>query len=195
MNVAMTSRMDQMRRLVSIALLACTSCAGRQTSFHDSNMDFGSVRAVAVLPFQNLSQNQGAGERVREVFSTMLLATGAVYVVPTGEVTRAIARNAVVVPATPSVEEVVKLGQALKVEAIVTGVVKEYGETRSGSATSNVVSLTAQMLETATGKTVWAASTSKGGVTLGNRLFGTGGPPLNQVTEAAVDDLINSMFK
>ena len=57
---------------------------------------------------------------------------------------------AVVTSAAPSVEESVKLGQALKADAIITGVVKEYGEVRSGTTTANVVSVSIQMIETAT---------------------------------------------
>jgi len=158
-------------------------------------MDFGSVKTVAVLPFQNLSRDSLAGERVRDVFTNTLLATGAVYVLPQGEVARAIARTGVANPTAPSVEEVTKLGQGLKVDAIITGVVKEYGEVRSGSAVANTCSVSTQMLETATGKVVWSASTTRGGVGMGDRLLGGGGAPLNDVTEAAVHDLLDKLLK
>ena len=52
-------------------------------------MDFGSIRTVAVMPFQNLSRDNLAGDRVRDVFANALLATEAVYVIPNGEVARA----------------------------------------------------------------------------------------------------------
>jgi len=77
-----------------------------------------------------------------------------------------------------------KLGTALKADAVVIGVVKEYGEVRSGSATGNVVSLSVQLLETKTGRVVWAGASTKGGVTMGDRLLGGGGVPLNYATEA-----------
>jgi hypothetical protein len=132
---------------------------------------------------------------VRDVFASMLLATGAVYVVPYGELARVVGKTGVGSPTTPSVEEVVKLGTALKADAIVLGVVKEYGEVRSGAAAGNIVSLSAQLLETATGKVVWAGATTKGGVSMTDRLLGGGGEPLNDVTEAAVDDLLHKMLK
>jgi hypothetical protein len=75
-------------------------------------------------------------------------------------------------------------------------VLKEYGEVRTSSATSNVVSLSLQMQEAATGKVVWSGSSTKGGVGWGARLLGaTGGDPLNDVTEQAVDDLLKQLFK
>lgn len=184
------------RGRASVALLALAACAtATGPRYHDQNMDFGSVRTVAVLPFQNLSRDVQAGERVRDVFATMLLATGAMYVVPAGEVQRALARAQLPAASTPSSEEVVKLGQSLKADALITGVVREYGEVRSGTSAANVVAVSVQMMETATGKLIWSASTAKGGITMADRLLGSGGVPMNQVTEAAVDDLLNKLFK
>lgn len=182
--------------LLPAALLLLTHCShGGGRRYLDPNMDFGSVKTVAVLPFQNLSRDNLAGDRVREVFANMLLATGAVYVLPQGEVARGIGRTGLANPTAPSVEEATKLAATLKVDALITGVVKEYGEIRSGTASANVCSMTAQMMETATGKVVWSASTTKGGIGMGDRLLGGGGVPLNDVTEAAVNDLLNKLLK
>jgi len=90
---------------------------------------------------------------------------------------------------------VIKLGTVLKVEGVITGVVKEYGEVRSGSATGNVVAVSVQLLETTTGKVIWTAASTRGGVTFSDRLLGGGGTPLNDVTEDAVDDLLDQLFK
>ena len=76
-----------------------------------------------------------------------------------------------------------------------TGVVKEYGEVRSGSVSSNVISMSLQMFEVKTGKVVWSASSTKGGVSTMDRLFGGGGKPMNVVTEEAAVDLINKLYK
>lgn len=158
-------------------------------------MDFGSLRTVAIMPFQNLSRDNLAGDRVRDVFASALLASEAVYVVPNGEVARALGKVGVANATSPSAEEVVKLGQVLKAEAIMTGTVKEYGEVRSGSAVGNAISVSVQMHEASSGKVVWTGTTTKGGVTFSDRLFGGGGSPMNSLTEEAVDDLLNKLFK
>lgn len=183
-------------RSIALALLALlAACSGhRGRSFQDAQMDFGAIRTVAVMPFQNLTRDNLAGERVRDVFANMLLATGSVYVVPAGEVARGVGMVGVAAVSTPSTEEVVKLGTALKAEGIITGVVKEYGEVRSGAAASNVVAMSVQLYETATGKIVWAGSVTKGGVAFSDRLFGGGGRPLNDITEAAVDELLAKLL-
>jgi hypothetical protein len=185
------------RALAAVLLVAVAGCASSMKGqrYQDRNMDFGSIRTVAVLPFTNLSRDNLAGDRMRDVFASMLLATGAVYVLPYGEVARGVGRTGVSSPTQPSVDEAVKLGTSLKVDGLVTGVVKEYGEVRSGTATGNVVSISVTLIETATGKVVWAGATTKGGISMTDRLFGGGGTPLNDVSEAAVDDLLNKLFK
>jgi hypothetical protein len=136
-----------------------------------------------------------AGDRVRDVFINALLATGAVYVLPTGEVARGVTRAEIPNPFTPYPEEAMKLGKTLKAEAIVTGTVKEYGDVRSSTTSANVISMSLQVMETETGKVVWTGSTTKGGITIWDRLLGGGGQPMDIVTVKAVYDLINKLFK
>jgi hypothetical protein len=157
-------------------------------------MDFGSLQSVAVLPFQNLSQDERAAERVRDTFTGMLLATEGLYVLPPGEVARAISRTGEFPPQGPSAERIKKLSGILGVDAVITGVLREYGTVRSGSTFANVVSLSLQMIEVSTGKIIWSAASTKGGVTLWDRLFGGGGKPMNTVTEKVVDDLLDKLF-
>ena len=180
------------------ALVLAAGCAakrGAQVTFHEPAMDFSLVHTVAVLPFSNLSATQTAGERVRGVFMTMLQATGQIYVLPTGEVQRGLTRVELTNPAQPAEQDVVSLGKTLSVDAVITGSVLEYGEARSGSASANYVSISVQMLETKTGKLVWSAQSTKGGISAADRMFGGGGQPMNSVTADAVSDLMDKLFK
>jgi hypothetical protein len=87
------------------------------------------------------------------------------------------------------------LSGIIKVQAVITGVVKEYGEVRSGTSSANIISVSLQMLEGTQGKVVWTASTTQGGISMWDRLFGGGGRPVNDITDKAIDDLINKLFK
>ena len=177
--------------LVPFLLSACATT----NIYRDPNMDFGAIQTVAVVPFLNLTRDNIAGERVRDVFINKLLSTGAVYVLPIGEVARGIARAEIQNPSAPSQEEVVKLSGLIKAQAVATGVVKEYGEVRSGTSSANIISVSLQMMEGTTGKVVWTASTTKGGISIWDRLLGGGGRPMNDITDKAIDDLINKLFK
>lgn len=181
--------------LLLFIIISLVSCATTNGVYHDPNMDFGAVQNVAVMPFLNLSRDQQASDRVRDAFINSLLATGSIYVIPTGEVYKGIAQAGIANPVSPSKDDVIKLGTLLKVDAVFTGVIREYGEVRSGTTSANVISISMQMLETQTGRVVWSASSTKGGIGITDRLLGGGGKPLNEVTVQAVNDIIDKLFR
>jgi hypothetical protein len=193
----MTKPGNIVRIYLCLLLVFIASCSPRgiPTDYHDPEMDFAAVRTVAVLPFNNLTTDRLAAERVRDTFINGLLASGAVYVLPPGEVARGISRAGLLDPTSPSNEEITRLGSIIRVDAIIAGVVMEYGQVRSGTATADVVSMSAQMIETQRGKVVWTASATKGGISIMDRLFGSGGRPMNDVTRAAVDELLDKLFQ
>jgi len=178
--------------IIGISFVGCVTTTA--DTYRDPNMDFGAVQSFAVMPFVSLARDNIAAERVRDVFISNLLATGAVYVVPVGEVARGVARAELANPAAPSPEEVVKLANIIKVQAVITGVLKEYGEVRSGTASANIISVSLQILEAQTGKVVWSASSTEGGISIWDRLFGGGGQPMDKITQKAVEDLIDKLF-
>lgn len=183
--------------LTCCALLFVGGCVTPPSppDYTNQTMDFSAVRSVAVLPFQNLTSDDQAGERVRDAFMGLLLSTEAIYVLPPGEVSRGINRAGMRTPQTPTVEEIIKLKGLLDVDAVLTGVLREYGSVRSGSAEANLVSLSLQMIETQTGTIVWSASSTKGGISLSDRLLGSGGRPMNDVTLQVVNDLLDQLFE
>jgi hypothetical protein len=180
--------------VVAIAAIVLTGCASGDV-FSDSNMDFASLRSVAVMPFTNLSSSEFAAARVRDVFSNMLLATGAVYVLPPGEVARGLLAIGRLPPEGPSSDQIKQLAAVLKVDAVITGVVSEYGPIRSGAATANVISVSVKMIEKSSGLVVWSASSTRGGISVMDRLFGGGGEPMNTITEKAVNELMDKLFQ
>ena len=180
--------------LMALFVAGC-SASPATPDYTNQMMDFSAVRSVAVLPLQNLSEYEEADERVRDAFMGMLLATEAIYVLPPGEVARGINRVGLNSYHSPMVEEVVELGKVLEVDAVITGVLREYGPVRSGAAEANMVSLSLNMLETQRGTTVWSASSTKGGITLADRMLGSGGKPMNDVTTQVIDDLLDQLFE
>lgn len=103
---------------VIVLTAVLSACSSHKLSYwHDKEMDFGTVKTVAVMPFANLSQLQQAGARVRDSFMNRLMATGGVYILPPGEVARGIARAGIADPTAPSPEEVVKFCSIVKADA------------------------------------------------------------------------------
>jgi hypothetical protein len=181
-----------------LALLLLPSCSSKKhgpVTYHDPNMDFSLVQSVAVLPFENLTNDSNAAGRVRDSFMIMLQATGALYVIPPGEVNRGVLRAGVGNPAEPTTEEITSVAKIISADAVITGTLREYGQARSGSASANIVSLSVEMIEAQTGRVVWSGSSTKGGVSTANRVFGGGGRPMDVVTAKAIDDLLDQLFE
>jgi len=182
---------------VATGLAGCAS--GMQaTRFANPNFDFNFVQRVAVLPFDNLTSDRPAGLRATRLVITELLASGALDVVEPGEVQAALTRIASVQPGrpvSPSTEEIVSLGQALNVQAIVMGAVTQSENLRSGSVPIPVVTLDIRMVETETGATVWAATHSEKGSTVSARVLGTGGEPLSETTRECVRKALATLIE
>ncbi len=136
----------------AVTLAACASGAAT-TRFTNPRFDFGYVERVAVVPFENLSNDPTAAPRVTRLVITELLASGAVDVVEPGEVQAALDRMGTRIT-TPSTEQVVSLGQSLGVQAVVVGSVTQSEVLRSGAVQIPVVALDVHMLETETGTAV-----------------------------------------
>jgi len=179
--------------LILLILVACSQYRVSE-NYHDPDVDFALLRTIAVMPLLNLTNDKLAAERVRNTFMNSLFSTGALYVIPVGEVGRGISRAGIDNPWTPSGEEVSKLAAIVGADAVITGAVTEYGEVRSGAITANVISMNMQMIEKESHKVIWSASTTKGGISIWDRLFGGGGEPMEDVTQAAVDDIIKKLF-
>lgn len=180
--------------LLFIVGLLLAGCASTEHTYRNPTMNFGAIQNVAVMPLQNLTADDHAAERVRDAFIGMLLATEAMYVLPPGEVQRGIDRAGIGKPTMPPVEKVQALGKILQVNAVFTGVLREYGTVRSGQSQANFVSLSLQLMEVETGSIVWAGASTKGGITLADRMFGGGGDPMNVVTRDAINDLLDQLF-
>jgi len=186
--------------LLAPILLLLAGCSGNisPTEFANPGFDFGFVERVAVLPFENLTRDQNAGERVSRIMATELLATGSLDVVEAGEVQAALARRPGATYgriALPSKEDIVSLGQELKVQALIMGSVTQSETLRSGRVSTPVVTIDARMVETETGTTVWAATNTEQGSTLGAKVLGTSGTPISETTRLCVRQLLQSLVE
>jgi TolB-like protein len=185
--------------LAVAGLLCLAGCAGtmKPTEFTNPDFDFSYVERVAVLPFENLTNDRQAGYRATRLTVTELLASGALDVVEPGEVQAAQLKIQGGQPGRfgpPSTEQIISLGQALRVQAIILGSVTQSENLRSGAVQIPVVTLDAHMVETETGATVWAAThTAKGGST-GAKVLGTGGEPISKTTRRCVRGLLETLI-
>jgi TolB-like protein len=185
-------------------LVAASCCLGacgsstKATQFSNPNFDFSFVERVAVLPFENLSSDRQAGLRATRLTVTELLASGALDVVERGEVQAALTQTETFQPGRtpmPSTEQVISLGQALGVQAVIMGTVTQSENLRSGSVLIPVVTIDMRMVEAETGATVWAATHSEKGGSISAKVLGTGGQPMAETTRECVRQVLSTLIE
>lgn len=186
--------------LLAAAVVWTGGCAStmESTRFTNPRFDFAFVERVAVLPFENLTNDRQAGLRATRFAITELLASGAVDVVEPGEVQAALVSLTGLPPGrspSPSAEQVLSLGKALGTQALILGSVTQSENLRSGNVPVPVVTIDMRMVETETGVTVWAATHSEKGSTLSARLLGTGGEPLAETTRRCVQRALETLIE
>ncbi len=180
--------------------LALPGCGGtmKATKFTNPKFNFAFVQRVAVLPFDNMSNDRQAGDRATRLTVTELLATGAADVVESGEVQAALMQILganVVRGVSPSTEQVIALGKALKVQALLLGSVSQSENLHSGAVPIPVVTIDMHLVETETGATVWATTQSAKGGSFSARVLGTGGEAIAETTRKCVQDALATLVK
>ena len=186
--------------LLLLGLPGMAGCAGKikPTQFTNPKFDFSFLERVAVLPFDNHSTDRQADVRATRLTITELLASGAVDVVEPGEVHAALAalpRNQPGRDQPLGSGEIVALGKSLGVQGVIVGSVTQSETFRQGAVSIPVVTLDVHLVETETGATVWAATHTEKGGSVGARVLGTGGQPISQTTRECVRELLRTLIE
>jgi len=163
------------------------------TTFVHPNYNFGFVERVAVVPFENLSEDRGAGARMSRYFVSELLAAEVFDVVEPGEVTSAMSVVGQVRVAELTKQQIVTVGRELGAQALFLGSVTESSSLRSGSHTKNVVTMDVRLVETETGSVIWSTTLTKEGRGFWASLFGTSGSTMSEVSRATAKSAIRNL--
>jgi TolB-like protein len=179
----------------TFSLLILAGCGSAPLVFLNRSYDFNYIERVAVIPFENLSQTQGTGEYATLMFITQLLATETFDVVEPGETVKALNDLSLARTNTLSVDQIVALGNRLKVQALIFGTVGESTTTRSGSVAVPTVSMDVRMVETEKGTTVWSAAYTYGHPSLWSSLFGTAGKSTSETMKGCIHGILKTLIK
>lgn len=191
----MMNRRHRVRISILLAMLpALLSCAPSLTSFQHPDVDLGYMRSAAVLPFQNLSDDSFADERIHSLFLMEVLAEDVLRIVESGDVAQTLRLLRIPFGTEPTPEQIVTLGRELGVDAVFFGIVEEYGTIRSNREQNNRVTASFALAETQTGVVVWRAQVHDSGGSFWRRLFGGNGRSLHAVSGAVVRRALGTLF-
>ncbi len=163
------------------------------TYYINPNVDFSFFKKVAVMPLNNLTNEKSAGEIVRQVIISELLASGLVEVVIPGEVMAAVNELAIQNISSLNERQINALGKVLNVEAIILGSVEEYGESRTGTISSPEVTISLLMADAGTGNIIWSITSTRGGAGFMARHFGAKSMTMSETVLAVVRDAIQTL--
>ena len=172
-----------------------TGCGGMSpTVFIHPEFNFNYVERVAVIPFENLSNDQGAASRATRFFISELLSSESFEVVEPGEIASVLASVTTVRTGELTKEQIKEIGQKLKVQGLFFGTVNESSNSRSGSVQTHTVSMVVRLVDSESGETVWSATNTSGGRGFFARLFGVGEQPSSDVMRRCVKGLLSTLI-
>jgi TolB-like protein len=184
-------------RLIMVALLLAglaAACAphGARDYYVREDVDFSYVKRVAVLPFENLSVDKTAGEKVRRMFACELLASGLVDVASLGETTAAFERLRLDSPGELKPEDAKAICQAVGAQAVISGTVSRHEEVKAGSLSVPEVAVTFSMVDE-TGTTIWSSNVVKSGGGFWSYYLGGRGESVTEVSLQAIRSAIGTL--
>ena len=181
--------------LLLIALL-CASCGTttHQTRFMHSNADLGAINKVAVFPFENLSSDRAAGDKVQKIFYLELLSLNVFDVSEPGQVTK-VMRGGGATTEMLGPAEYQRIGIDLGVDGLFVGSVVDFAEGRSGSTPTPEITIQLRLIETHSGTTIWSVGQTRSGAGMSTRLFGVGGESLTEAARRVVRSELQALLK
>lgn len=144
--------------VVMVSLAGCS--LGR--NLERTQADSTDIARIAVLPFHNISGTRDAGKFVADAFVTELFRSTKFSVLEPGNIRQFLIQEKITVVGEMEIERVKLLGKRLRVDAVIVGTVEEFSEPR-GRYSVPVVSVTARMIESGTGRLVWSAINKRRG--------------------------------
>jgi len=178
-----------------LVMLFISACATTATDYVHPKFDFSLVQKIAVLPLENLTQDQQAGERVRKIVVSEILAAGVLDVIEPAQVNQAMGQQQIQIASGMSVKQITDLGKSLGVQAFVVGSVDTYDRINVGGGSFAEVAITLRAIDATSGTIVWSTSKSAGGAGFFGRLFGFGGDTIYEATQRAVHAAIVTLFQ
>jgi len=183
--------------MILFLILAVTGCV---MPFHvggSAEPGGGTIWKVAILPFENLSKEEGAGDIAGNLFLVKMLHTCAFIIADPGLVEEALSTEGVRLTAHIPLSNLQGLGKKLDIPLILMGSVLEdemqvlSGVGGGGQVPS--VSVTVRLLEVSTGRVLWADAQSKRGTDY-EKIFGLGRVySTSRLMEIITEDMVASL--
>lgn len=152
-----------------------------------------SISKIAILPIENYTPDQHAGEKIRSLLSIDLLSRNMDVIEP-GEVIIILREMKIWSVNSITVKDIKKIGTILKVNAVMMGSVGAYKVSKGISSPYPEVSVSLRLLDANTGNIVWSVWDTTGGADFWARHFGTEGATLDETARQLIKEAVDTLF-
>jgi hypothetical protein len=188
-----TFRATTAAAVVGMLGLGCASAGGSR--YLHPNVDLAALKTAAVLPFENLTADRTAADKVQKMVVTELLALGVFEVVEPGTVVKAVRAERADAVEALGPPELQKVGAACKADVLFLGAVVDFEDNRVGQTPAPEVTIQLRMVETQSGVTVWSSTRTRSGAGTMARLFGVGGDSLTEAARQLVRHELRTLLQ
>ncbi len=180
--------------LLAFCLFFVIGCESTSKHYYvRQQVDYSSIKRVAVLPFETLTSDEYAGEKIRQSVITALLSRG-IDVVEPGEVTRALVELKIRSLGSIKTTDIQTLAKTLGVEALMMGSVEAYGISKGITVSYPEVSISLRVVEASSGNIIWSVCNTSGGANFWTRHFGAENISLSETASKVVEEAIDTLF-
>jgi hypothetical protein len=180
-----------------VMLFVICGCGGKSNPgfYINQDIDFSFIKRVAVLPLDNLTGDKFAGDAVRHVVMSELLATRLVEVSCPGDAIAALESLKIKPGQALNAEQIKAVGKSLNVQAVVLGAVNKCGEVREGNISSPEVTITLMMADAGSGSIIWSITKTQGGAGFLARHFGARSATMSETLLSVVREALITLYK
>ena len=179
--------------ILFVVILSFYGCNGNMKNYKHADIETNNLYRIAVLPLENLTDNEYADEKIRSLVIMDLLARD-VNVIEPGEVMRAIRELRIRSVKSISGSELQSLGDLLDVDVILKGSVGTFQMKKGTAVSYPEVSVHLMLLGVKTGDIVWSAWHTSGGASFWTRHFGAEGKTLDDTARKVIKEAFDSLF-
>lgn len=155
--------------IIIVLILISVGCESliKSRSFVNPNADFSFYQRVGLLPFNNLSDDRLAGDKMTEMFMTELLIGAGLDVMDPGQFNTVVAQvlktNAPIAGQELSPAQLTQIAEIAKVQGIFMGTIHDYKMVQIGADQYPLITMTVKFIDAPTGTVAWQSSMSATG--------------------------------
>lgn len=185
--------------LLFVLVAVMVGCGGGTVKYINPSANLSYIKKIAILPFNNFSDDKYAGEKVRSALTIDLMSRHVFDVMEQGEVSKVLGmifreEGFEEGRAVQMDKEMVKmLGEKLGAQAVILGSVNEFSSSRGGGS-NNVVSISIRMLDTSSGIILWQVNTTAVGNSTFRKMIGVDQVEMSILTRDAVRKAVSTLL-